>query len=414
MKKWPVLFLFDAHARGKLAVEKFKDAAENLGYILIASNNSKNGLSLETSALIANNLIGDGEKRIAIDKNRIYACGFSGGARVAAYLAINRNDIKGVIGCGAGFPSQQQQVFRKFDYLGIAGKEDFNLLELQELAQSLENNKFRHLLLTFYGKHDWPPPETVQDAFLWLECKAIKDKLIPQNDTLITEIINSFQSRIKTAKKINNYIDEADCYRMLINYLDGIMDISSYQEELTKLEQNEKYQERQEHENKIFAEEKSEQKRFFDAFVNTTYTIDWWKKEVEQINKRNKKEKDKIKFFADKRLLNYLSLLAYTHSENALNSGQIGYAGRFLEIYYLVDPENPDCSFLWACFHTLKGDSAFAAGDTAASTDEYDKAFGVLQNAIKLGFNDIERLKEEPILQKLKNDNRFDSIVRLL
>src|SRR6267143_2302869 len=45
-KKWPMLYAFDPGARGKLPVSLFKDAAEKFGFIVVGSNNSKNGLQV--------------------------------------------------------------------------------------------------------------------------------------------------------------------------------------------------------------------------------------------------------------------------------------------------------------------------------------------------------------------------------
>src|ERR1041384_4956379 len=42
-RKWPVLYALDPGARGKAPLEHYKDAAEKWGWILIGSNNSRNG-----------------------------------------------------------------------------------------------------------------------------------------------------------------------------------------------------------------------------------------------------------------------------------------------------------------------------------------------------------------------------------
>src|ERR1043165_9117236 len=42
-RKYPVLYFFDPGARGAVPVERFKEAAEKYGYILVGSNNSRNG-----------------------------------------------------------------------------------------------------------------------------------------------------------------------------------------------------------------------------------------------------------------------------------------------------------------------------------------------------------------------------------
>ena len=41
-RRWPVLFAFDPAARGRVAVEVLREAAEKYGYVVAASNNSRN------------------------------------------------------------------------------------------------------------------------------------------------------------------------------------------------------------------------------------------------------------------------------------------------------------------------------------------------------------------------------------
>jgi len=41
-KPWPILYAFDPGARGNVPVEEFKGAAEEYGYIVVGSNNSRN------------------------------------------------------------------------------------------------------------------------------------------------------------------------------------------------------------------------------------------------------------------------------------------------------------------------------------------------------------------------------------
>jgi hypothetical protein len=42
-RQWPIIYVFDPGARGQAAVEAIKPAAEKFGYIIAASNNSRNG-----------------------------------------------------------------------------------------------------------------------------------------------------------------------------------------------------------------------------------------------------------------------------------------------------------------------------------------------------------------------------------
>src|SRR4030095_13564057 len=85
-RKWPVLYAFDPGARGRVPVERFKEAAEKYGWIVLGSNNSRNG-PMDVAVNAWNAMQIDSHQRFAIDDERIYATGFSGGARVAVHIA---------------------------------------------------------------------------------------------------------------------------------------------------------------------------------------------------------------------------------------------------------------------------------------------------------------------------------------
>ena len=101
--KWPVLFAFDPGARGRVPVERFKEAAEKYGWIVLGSNNSRNG-PWNDVVNAWNAMLADAHQRFAIDDGRMYATGFSGGARVAVQIAAGCKCLAGVIANGAGFP----------------------------------------------------------------------------------------------------------------------------------------------------------------------------------------------------------------------------------------------------------------------------------------------------------------------
>ena len=42
-RSWPVIFAFDPGGRGRVPVERYQAAAERYGYIVVGSNNSRNG-----------------------------------------------------------------------------------------------------------------------------------------------------------------------------------------------------------------------------------------------------------------------------------------------------------------------------------------------------------------------------------
>jgi hypothetical protein len=66
-EEWPVIYAFDASARGVLPVDLFTEAAEKYGYIIAGSNVSENG-PWEPILRAAENMLKDTEARFYIDQ----------------------------------------------------------------------------------------------------------------------------------------------------------------------------------------------------------------------------------------------------------------------------------------------------------------------------------------------------------
>src|SRR5690349_6499134 len=137
----PVIYFFDPHADGSLPLSKYKALADRYNFILIGSNNSKNGNDWPTTENIWNNLFNDTQKRLKINSDRIYTCGFSGGAKVASYAALNHSGIKGVIVGGAGLPDQTPPNNFNFTFTEIVGEGDMNMTDLVQLNNELDRTQ---------------------------------------------------------------------------------------------------------------------------------------------------------------------------------------------------------------------------------------------------------------------------------
>lgn len=167
-KRWPVIFAFDPGARGKAAVDFFAPAAEGHGYIVVGSNNSQNGpRQPQIAAFLA--MLEDVQQRLAVDPQRFYAAGFSGGARVAGLAGFFCSGcIHAVIAFGAGLPEGLNATQRAAlpPYFFAVGTYDFNYFEVLDAARALRNAR---RMVIFEGPHQWPPPEIAGQALVWLD-----------------------------------------------------------------------------------------------------------------------------------------------------------------------------------------------------------------------------------------------------
>jgi poly(3-hydroxybutyrate) depolymerase len=184
-RKWNLVLAFHPAARGRLMVEKFQAAAEQYGYIIAASNNSRNG-PYAVSQAAAQAMSTDVGQRFNIDPQRVYLAGMSGGARVATGIALAKNNIAGVIASSAGYPDSQPRASVPFAVFSTAGTEDFNYMEMRLLDRKLTS---AHFLAVFQGGHTLPPDDVAFDALEWMEIQAMQSGRRGRDDALVKRIV---------------------------------------------------------------------------------------------------------------------------------------------------------------------------------------------------------------------------------
>ncbi len=337
-RKFPVIIAFDPHGSGILPLEKYKDLADKYGYILMGSNDSKNGLDMNTSAVIIDALFNETSGRYAIDSTRIYVMGFSGGARIACIIGLYQGGVAGIIGCGAGFPATNQPIRFKPDYISIAGNADFNMNELINLDKQLDESKFTHASILFNGKHDWPPVEVMENAFVWTEFCSMRKGIIPKNDSMILNFIQSQENIIGKDKETRDAVAEHNHLVNLIRFVDGLNSTEDFKKKLSTIENSSSYKMQQKQLQQLIGKEMKEQQTLNDNFFSKD--IDWWKKKIMNYELRITKGKDSSDVRMCKRLKSYLSLLSYMSYNRVLSSNDTVAAKHAMEIYEIVDPEN--------------------------------------------------------------------------
>ncbi len=174
-RAWPILYCFDPVARGRVPVELFRDAAEKHGWIVAASNLSRNG-PFDASLKAADAMWRDTHERFRIDPARVYTAGFSGGARVATALAMTTGQVAGVIACSGGFPGGRIPESIGFALFATGGTEDFNLDEVRDVERELAARKSTVRLAIFDGPHDWAPAAVLAEGIAWMEFQAGRDR----------------------------------------------------------------------------------------------------------------------------------------------------------------------------------------------------------------------------------------------
>ena len=219
-RPWNLLMAFHPGARGRLMVEKYAAAAEQYGYIVAGSNTSRNG-SWSAAAAAVHAMSGDLGRRFAIDAERLYLTGLSGGARVAMLVALGKNPIAGVIASSAGYPDSQPRASVPFAVFATAGTEDFNYIEMRLLDRKLTSP---HALAIFSGGHTLPPDAVALEAIEWMELQAMKSGRRTRDDALVDRLFEKRQRKIAAS---TNAADTVHLLDALVSDFKGLRDVSA-------------------------------------------------------------------------------------------------------------------------------------------------------------------------------------------
>ena len=222
-RTWPLILVFDPGARGPAAVTRFQLAAQRYGYIVVGSNNSRNGIPGQVSDQIISTLATDVLGRFSVDQARVYTAGMSGGARVALGIALQSKGIAGVIAASAGYPDAEPRKSVPFSIFATAGTEDFNLLEMRLVERELTT---RHRLVVFQGGHVWASNQLLFDAVEWMELGAIAAGIAPKNDEWVR---GYFERRVAAASAtLAGGLDALRAERALVDDFKGLVDVSAH------------------------------------------------------------------------------------------------------------------------------------------------------------------------------------------
>ena len=382
----PVVYFFDPHGDGSLPVDKYKALADKYDFILIGSNNSKNGNDWPTAENIWSTLAGDSQRRLKIDPNRIYLCGFSGGAKVATYIGLHQNQIKGVIANGAVLPDILNAGNFNFSFTAIAGEGDLNMTDLVAIANGLDQTQTRHRIIFFDGIHEWAPENTMDIAFAGWQSDAMETRTIPVNNSLIGNYISNSKERIDEYVSENNYLKATEECKLSINMLEGLTsEVNWFKEKDALLKSDPAYKKQLQARKSLLTTEKNLKTEYEKQFRQGD--MNYWMKTINDIEAKAKDANAEGAMY--KRLKAYLSLAFYSISNQLITGHRDADAQNFVNLYKYIDPTNSEAWYFSAILN--------ARGQNAKATrDDLIKAVGD-------GFNDKTRLMQQPEFQQLGN-----------
>jgi predicted esterase len=401
-RSWPILYCFDPAARGRVPVERFQEAAEHYGWIVVGSNNSRNG-PFEVNLNAMDAMWRDTHARFAIDARRIYAAGFSGGARMACRMGLAGGLVAGVIASGGGFPEPDLPKSIPFVFFGTAGTEDFNGSELKELDRELHTLGARHRVVVVAGGHDWPAPALARDAIEWMELEAMKAGRRAKDDTLVEALFRKAVARAEAAEAAGRVPEAWISCAALAEDFKGLRDVAAYERKAVELGRSKLVKAQ------LRREEEQEQKRqqavsevhgYLETLSDPSErqaALAFLRSSIARLRRRADAKEDSPDRRAARQVLGGLSVMASEQGRDLLARKQYLPAALRLEVAAAIRPDRPQVLYEMACAYAQAG--------------EKNKALAALQRAVEKGFKDAARLKQDPRLEGLRGEARFEELL---
>jgi hypothetical protein len=389
---FPAIIFLDAHAKGNLPVLLYHELAEKYGFLLIGSNEIKNGMPGQEVVTSFDRLLKTTKNDYPVNKNRIYLMGFSGGARLGLAFAEAYPEISALVACGAGIQVGVNAPEPTFSFLGMVGNEDFNMIEIINTDRLLNREGFNHAMIIFDGDHNWPPPPVAEEAFQWLDLMAMKDKSKTIDQPEMKSIENWYMQKINSLYEADRIFDSFEVAKRAMEVLDGLTDVSNFRSLTEELRKNPVYNEQLTEMVKTMQMEMGLQNNYMQAFNEKD--INWWNSEIQKLNIETVPHTEQL---MQKRLLAYLGIMAYMMSDRAVNEKDTRGSEKYLEIYRLLEPTNPEHIYLEA--------------KRRMALNEQTKALEYLRLAVVLGFNDRDRLYNDPVFSSLKDNADFKALM---
>lgn len=389
----PVIYFFDPHSDGSLPLIKYKTLADAYDFILIGSNNSENGNDWSATENIWRAMFDDSQKRLKINGSLIYTCGFSGGAKVGGYVALNHPEVKGVIANGAGLPDATPAGNFHFSFTAIAGRGDMNMTDLVAISNDLDRTQTRHRIIFFDGKHEWAPESAMNIAFAGLQLDAMHEKLIPGDDVFINNFIAGSKKRVADYSKTNNLIKAEEECKLSISMLDGLTnEFNWFKEKDGSIKNNPVYQKQWQAEQNLLATEQSIKAVYARQFQQGD--ISYWVKTINDLQTKARAQTAEGGMY--QRLLAYLSLAFYSISNRLINGNQDNEAQYFVSLYKIADATNSEAWYFSAILN--------ARNNNAKATEDD------LLKAVACGFADKNRMMQQSEFHNLETQINFSEI----
>jgi tetratricopeptide (TPR) repeat protein len=410
-EEWPVLFAFDPGARGRIPVEIFRDAAEKYNYIVVGSNDARNG-PWEPVIQAMTAVWKDTDQRFSLNKKRIYVTGFSGGSRAASIFSrITALPVAGIIGCAAGIANSiiKPEDISPAYYFGVVGITDFNFREMIHLHDQFDQKYIDNRLLIHERGHDWPDADICHRVLGWMDVIGMKKNVRTVDESLISELYQKEKAEAESLETSGELIQALSVYEDLEKVFSDWIDMSSLRSKIGIIKGSKEYKKEVQQANKIKEEEALFLQKFYQFYAHVERNplplsdlgryIDSLK--IDELVKKTDRGRSKNEKAAAVRLLQGLEFETSNRGRSQFQAEEFEKAIYFYETAAMAGNEDSQ----WKRYMHYNLACAYAR------LKKRRQALENLDLAVKYGFDDTDYIAQDEDLDFIRESKGFQKII---
>lgn len=401
-KKWPLLLIFDFEGNKK-AISRFVPAAEEEGYVLMAFH-VPDSLSLGNTMAKTDKALGKVSKTLPINKSRVYTAGMDSSGRYALLAPFFLKAIKGAIAINASFTNLMSLDFKQpFHFIGIVDKYNHNYTEMISNKKVLDRLKFPNQILLVDRKAEALEVEHLKKAMQIFTLSAMAKGWAKEDSVYVDNAYREDLQKLQSLKAQGKLL-------LAEQYLGGILSTYDVHKNLDSLKQVQKaigkdrrfrIMKRQENVARFKESLLRDDYLYFmeeDVRTHNFNNLGWWNYQMGEIDKFMASANDYEEQMGS-RLKGYINALAednmeFVRSEELIDEDALAF---LYMLKTLIEPENFE--------YYLRIISL------SSKNEDYGTALFYMEEALKKGFKDSDRLYGLENTALLRINPKFNKLV---
>jgi hypothetical protein len=289
-KTWPLLFVCNDAGESLQAMRYLKKAADANGYVVAASRELHDTVSLASKVLKISNSLVTLMDMLPLDPDRVYTAGYRDGGELALIHPALVPAVRGGLVIASGIPEiALSPESKKFHIVGIMGKGDFRFHDLWHDEGILDQLRFPNHMIFHSGNGGWPTREELDLGLQTLTLLAIRDKRTFGDSVAIARTYQAFTHYVQGLEEQGEYLLAHGQLQGAQELFKGIAETGPFREREKAIRRESGYKEKQREWQAAIQKENDLRHDYFyyleqDVAAFNLNNLGWWRYQADQIN----------------------------------------------------------------------------------------------------------------------------------